>query len=160
MEYLRHAKKLDQEYNGTANNVQGPVETELNRLSPGGVVPLVIGCFGEVNSDLQNLIRQCCKDIAEKVWMKSGYLSPEVAAAQIYQSKMRKLGYMGIKSSSIIILQRMDMIGEGIYGNLQRNMKNRKRKFNEHCKRRNLEQTRLTSLKLGPRRYYSNFFKT
>jgi len=68
--------------------------------------------------------------------MKSGYLSPEVAAAQIYQSKMRKFGYMGIKSSAIIILQRMDMIGEGIYGNLQRNMKNRKRTFNEHCKRR------------------------
>ena len=70
---------------------------------------------------------------------------------------------MGIKSSAIIILKRMDinnMLGHGVYDKLRIHMKNQKKKFNEHYKRRILEQNRITSLKLGPRRYYSNFFKS
>ena len=73
---------------------------------------------------------------------------------------MKKIGYMGIKSSAIIILERMDMLGHGVYDKLRIHMKNQKKKFNEHYKRRILEQNRITSLKLGPRRYYSNFFKS
>ena len=116
------------------------------------VVPLVVGCFGEVNSDLQDLISKCCQDIAEKVWMKGGYLGLDVAAAQIYQSKMKKLGYIGIKSSAIIILERVDMLGHGVYDKLRIHMKNQKKNLMNN-KRRILEQNRITSLKLGPRRY-------
>ena len=86
--------------------------------------------------------------------MKGGYLGLDVAAAQIYQSKMKKIGYMGIKSSAIIILERMDMLGHGYMINFGYTWK---------IKRKNLmkvEQNRITSLKLGPRRYYSNFFKS
>jgi len=84
-------------------------------LSPEGVTPLVVGCFGEINADLQEIIKNCCHDIAMKVWRKGGYLSCQVAASQIYQSKIRRIGYLALKSSSQLIIGRLDFVGDNVF---------------------------------------------
>jgi len=159
-EYVNKARNMDRTFNGTAADVQGPVEIELNRLSPEGVTPLVVGCFGEINADLQEIIKNCCHDIAMKVWRKGGYLSCQVAASQIYQSKIRRIGYLALKSSSQLIIGRLDFVGDNVYEVYQRQVNRNRLKFNLHYKRRVMEQNRINSLKLGPRRYYSNFIKS
>ena len=52
-EYLRKARNLDQEHNGTAPGQPGPVEKRLRSFGPPGepVLGLIVGAFGELSDN-------------------------------------------------------------------------------------------------------------
>ena len=65
-EYVRKVKRIDQVFApgvvGDGNDgVSGPFENAYSTFCKGGVIPLVIGAYGETNEDFQDVLKVCAR---------------------------------------------------------------------------------------------------
>ena len=65
-QYRNKFKKLDKEYapnvvGDGSNNIVGPFEAAQSQFIGGQVIPLIVGAFGDVNTDFENMLRTLAK---------------------------------------------------------------------------------------------------
>ena len=65
-EYVRKVKRIDQIFApsvvGNGNDgISGPFQNAYNTFCRGGVIPLVIGAYGEANEDFQEVLKVCAR---------------------------------------------------------------------------------------------------
>ena len=65
-EYVRKVKRIDQIFApnvvGNGNDgISGPFQNAYNTFCRGGVIPFVIGAYGETNEDFQEVLKVCAR---------------------------------------------------------------------------------------------------
>jgi hypothetical protein len=64
-EYARHVKRIDRafapEMTGDDGNAPGPFQIAYRTFCKGGIIPLVIGAYGETNDEFQDLLKVCAR---------------------------------------------------------------------------------------------------
>ena len=64
-EYARHVRRIDQAFapdmTGEDGNAPGPFQTAYRTFCKGGIIPLVIGAYGETNDEFQDLLKVCAR---------------------------------------------------------------------------------------------------
>jgi len=88
-EYLRKAREVDTNFNGTAQGAVGPMETMMTAY--GGVKPLVAGFFGELNDGFEAMLGQVAevgvRQLQDALYTKT----PEQARAVLLWQLRRKM---------------------------------------------------------------------
>ena len=65
-EYVRKVKRIDQVFapnvtEDSTDGASGPFQNAYNTFCRGGVIPLVIGAYGETNEDFQEVLKVCAR---------------------------------------------------------------------------------------------------
>ena len=140
-EYVTKARNADQQWNGTEEGTQGPIERRLLEFGP--VRGLVVGAFGEVNPEVPKLIKRMAEYNAERQWRLMGANTVTEAAATLKARFTRSIGVEAARGLARLRLRNLDRVCGEVDGTLP----SRKRAF--FFKARWAHYTRF-----GPRAYY------
>ena len=140
-EYVTKARAADRRWNNTEEGSQGPIERRLLEFGP--IRGLVVGAFGEVNSEISKLIKRMAEFNAERQWRMMGANSITEAAATLKARFTRSIGVEGARGLARLRLRNLDRVCGEVDGTLPA----RKRAFFFNA--RWAHYTRY-----GPRAYY------
>ena len=108
-EYLRKAKEADRNYCGTAQDVQGPVESKLRGFPP--LMKLVIGPFSECSEDLHELLSTMAESKTQYQCRSLGLLESEWKVASNLTYLRRQVSVCGVRSVADSLLNRLQQAG-------------------------------------------------
>ena len=115
-ECLNKLALLDTKLGRTPRGQVGPLQQRLIDL--GGVSPLVVGAYGEVNVGWHDLMDECATRQAPRRWRSM--LSPNVAtcASVLKRTMQRRLCFVLARGRSRLLHSRLEMLlnnGRGAY---------------------------------------------
>ena len=96
--YVRKARRVDQRFNGTAVNAVGPMEQRLKDFGDPCVTPLVFGCWGEINSEFDDLLKYAASVGASRLWQPMLAASPEKAQGILLWNLRRRVGCEALRA--------------------------------------------------------------
>jgi hypothetical protein len=118
-EYYAKAKALDRKYNGTADEAIGPVQgTLLTYGHQGKVVGFVFGTFAECSDDVSKLIKLIIDAETQRQAIGTT-IDPSNFKSNTTRRFTTKLGHAIHRGWSRILLERLDLLVNGIASNTQ-----------------------------------------
>ena len=155
-QYLKKARKLDRDFNAHSGNLgdpDGPVVCELKRF--GRVRGLVFGGFGEWSQDVEDLLHDLIKVIADDVWKEWGFVKFEDCVSVLSNAVVRDLGIESLRLCARLILDRRDSIGSDKHKHVSKTSSDLRRLINERDYRI-AERKTVRSVTLRSHRFANN----
>ena len=114
LEYINRVKRFDSQYDttgATAQGLAGPAQREYTRL--GGVVPIVVGAFGEFNKELHELVDDMAETGAHRHYAMMLQASPEHAKGILVQFIRQRLAITAMRENAMELLHKMERVRGG-----------------------------------------------
>jgi hypothetical protein len=104
-EYRRKAREADVKYNGTIPGREGPIERQLSTY--GRVHGLVAGAYGEMSSDVEDLVQLCAAASARNNWRSMGARNEKEAKAALVERARKRVGIEAVRGHAMLKLDRL-----------------------------------------------------
>ena len=110
-EATRKAKQLDTKYNGIQAGQDGPFQRELRRRGP--IIGLAVGHYGEVSNDVDTLMRDFARGIAQRNYVSMGAKSARGAYSACLMQTRDQLGVEIARHTAWLVLDRVQYLYTG-----------------------------------------------
>jgi hypothetical protein len=107
-DYHTKARKIDEQYNGTARGEVGPVRGRL--IEFGRIRGYVVGAFGEVSEAIADFVRTVATVGAARHWEDMGARSRKEAQGLIASNMWRGIGIEVVRSAAQLKLDRISVM--------------------------------------------------
>ena len=110
-EYRDKARRVDQQYVGTAAGEDGPVSRRL--AGYGRVRGLVFGAFGEASEDVHDLVQTLASSYSARHWIDMHARDPNEAKAIVARMLYRSWGLAAVRANATLKLGGISFVGAG-----------------------------------------------